>query len=68
MHVETYAHLHILGGLYGQALGDAWAKIYGLMELNGIPGTRLHAATVGLPALSTRSRIILSRMGCGRGR
>lgn len=25
MHLETYLHPHILGGLYGQALGDAWA-------------------------------------------
>lgn len=25
MHLETFAHAHILGGLYGQALGDAWA-------------------------------------------
>jgi ADP-ribosylglycohydrolase len=25
MHLETYAYAHILGGLYGQALGDAWA-------------------------------------------
>ncbi len=25
MHLETYLHGHILGGLYGQALGDAWA-------------------------------------------
>lgn len=24
MHLETYAYDHILGGLYGQALGDAW--------------------------------------------
>ncbi len=25
MDLETYAYNHILGGLYGQALGDAWA-------------------------------------------
>lgn len=25
MYLETYLHAHILGGLYGQALGDAWA-------------------------------------------
>ena len=25
MELETYLHAHILGGLYGQALGDAWA-------------------------------------------
>ena len=25
MNLETYAYAHILGGLYGQALGDAWA-------------------------------------------
>ena len=25
MEIETYLHAHILGGLYGQALGDAWA-------------------------------------------
>jgi len=25
MNLETFAHSHILGGLYGQALGDAWA-------------------------------------------
>lgn len=25
MELETYIHPHILGGLYGQALGDAWA-------------------------------------------
>ncbi len=25
MHLETFAFSHILGGLYGQALGDAWA-------------------------------------------
>jgi ADP-ribosylglycohydrolase len=25
MHIETFAYPHILGGLYGQALGDAWA-------------------------------------------
>lgn len=25
MDIETFAHAHILGGLYGQALGDAWA-------------------------------------------
>jgi ADP-ribosylglycohydrolase len=24
MHLETYLYPHILGGLYGQALGDAW--------------------------------------------
>jgi len=24
MYLETYAYSHILGGLYGQALGDAW--------------------------------------------
>jgi ADP-ribosylglycohydrolase len=24
MHVETFAYAHILGGLYGQAIGDAW--------------------------------------------
>jgi ADP-ribosylglycohydrolase len=25
MELETYAYAHIIGGLYGQALGDAWA-------------------------------------------
>jgi ADP-ribosylglycohydrolase len=25
MHLETFAYAHILGGLYGQAIGDAWA-------------------------------------------
>jgi len=25
MEIETYLHAHILGGLYGQAMGDAWA-------------------------------------------
>jgi len=24
MELETYLYPHILGGLYGQALGDAW--------------------------------------------